>query len=112
MGLILFFVKMYAELNITNCSFTPSPPIAFIRKLNCVSKFQNVSLSFIRYLISAMIELVNNMPVKFTQMCVGTVERKFGHNVVGCSDDFTNLLITFSYENLSRMSVGVLMVGP
>ena len=53
-----------------------------------------------------------NKPVTLCQLYVQTVERKFGHKYVGCSDDFTKLLITFCYENLSRMSLGLLWAWP
>jgi len=45
-------------------------------------------------------KMFDNMPVTLSQIYVQTEERKFRHKAVGCSDDFTKLLITFCYEIL------------
>jgi len=57
-------------------------------------------------------KMFDNMSVTLCQIYVQTEERKFRHKAVGCSDGFTKLLITFRYENLLRMSLGLLLAGP
>ena len=52
------------------------------------------------------------MPVTLCQIYVQTEESKFRRKDLGCSEDFTKLLITFRYENLRRMSLGLLLAGP
>jgi len=46
------------------------------------------------------------MPITLSQRYVETKGRKFRHQAVGCSKDFTELLKTFFFENLPRMSFG------
>jgi hypothetical protein len=57
-------------------------------------------------------KMFDNMSVTLCQLYVHTEERKFRHKAVGCSDGFTKLLITVCYENLRRMSLGLLLAGP
>jgi hypothetical protein len=47
-------------------------------------------------------KVVDIMPVTLSHMHVETEERKFRHNTLGCSDDFSKLLKTFSYENYAE----------
>ena len=48
---------------------------------------------------SVVCKLVDNMPVKLSQIYVETEERKFRHKTVSSSDDLSKFLKTLRYEN-------------
>ena len=58
------------------------------------------------------LQIFDYMLVTLSQMYVQTEGCNFRLKTVGCSDDFTKLLITFCYENLLLKFLGLLLVAP